>query len=104
MRPNFGVEKYASFSRLERSRMVCFLRLTAVSNRLPSRLEFWTFETLKRLGPGILDRRSANRGRNREMLPLPAFVPGGFICSSKRFGAAPFPSRRDQGSGQLRKA
>src|ERR1700685_788099 len=23
------------------------------------------------------------------MLPLPAFVPGGFICSSKRLGAVP---------------
>ena len=30
------------------------------------------------------------------MLPLPAFVPGGFICSSNRFGAVPLPPSRDQ--------
>jgi len=31
------------------------------------------------------------------MLPLPAFVPGGFICSSKRFDAMPFPPSRARG-------
>jgi hypothetical protein len=46
--------------------------------------------------PGIFARRSANRSRKPEMLPLPAFVPGIFICSSKRFAAAPFPPKRDQ--------
>ena len=51
-----------------------------------SRLEFWNLELrgwkLDRRRRGILGRRSANCGPNREMLPLPAFAPGDFICSS----------------------
>lgn len=56
----------------------------------------YAFWALEREGRGILGRRSANCGPNREMLPLPAFLPGGFICSSKWFGVVPFPPSRDQ--------
>jgi hypothetical protein len=94
---NFEGEKYASSSRLERVRVLSFLWVTAASNRKHSRLEIWTLGSLERQGWGILGGRSANCGPNREMPLLPAFVPGGFICSSKRFGAAPFPPSRDQG-------
>jgi hypothetical protein len=87
----FAAEKSASTSRLEPMGGVCFVGVTAVSNRSDSRLEIWTFEA-----GGILGRRSTNCGANREMLSLPAFLPGGFICSSKRFGAVPFPPLRDR--------
>ena len=95
VRSNFGGEKYAANSRLELMRILCFVWVTAVTSsfrraessartrRSASRLEFWAFE-----GRGIIGWRSANCGPNREMLPLPAFVPGGFICSSSRLGAA----------------
>jgi len=96
-RSNFGSETRASFSRLELSGRLSFLWVTLVSNRSASRLEFWSLGTLGRPEPGILGRRSMNRGPNREMLPLPALVPGSFICSSNRFGAVPFPPSRDQG-------
>src|SRR5271155_5728521 len=92
VRPHFDAEKYAANSRLE----LIFLfrlaesiasqsqrRLTARTRRRDSRLEFWAFETVERVGRWILVRRSAKCGPNREMLPLPAIVPGGFICSSK---------------------
>jgi len=34
------------------------------------------------------------------MLPLPAFVPGGFMCSSKRFGAVPGGFDQDKWAAQ----
>ena len=79
-----------SFSRLEPASGACFLAVTTVSNRLHSRLEFRSFGTSEKPGRGILGRRSANCEPNREMLPLPASVPGIFICSSNRFARRPY--------------
>src|SRR5271155_3924714 len=90
----FAGEKSASTSRLELVRVLSFLWVTTVSNRRDSRLEFGAFE-----GRGILGRRLADCEPNREMLPLPAFVPGGFMCSSKRFGAVPGRFRSGQVGG-----
>ena len=90
----FAGEKSASTSRLELVRVLSFLWVTTVSNRSDSRLEFGAFE-----GRGILGRRLADCEPNREMLPLPAFVPGGFMCSSKRFGAVPGRFRSGQVGG-----
>ena len=89
-------KNHAPFSRLEPSRILCFVWVTTVSNRNASRLEFRTIETLERLGRRILVGRSANCEPNREMPPPPAFVPGAFICSSKRLGAAPYRFRSGQ--------
>jgi hypothetical protein len=42
---------------------------------MPSRLEFWPLEALGRM---IRGGQSMNCRPNREMLPLPAFLPGIF--------------------------